>query len=179
MKKTFVKLKYYQSDYKQFFLLLKACSLTESANKKLPLDWYLEVKIFFRNIILKKMTSNKYIGGTIEKIGICLLLFCFGMPSVNGFSDKIIMPKWYYSLIVLSLLTIFMTCRRKCNDTSVACTSLMSNLYVTACITFIIEFVFILIEIATHDRVPINGIRGIFDNPAGVSLFSAYYCLFP
>lgn len=91
-----------------------------------------------------------------------LLVSCY-MPSMNGFSDNLILPKWYFftaSIIILLFLdTVFrIRERRIIYKTNDIC-------WLFALTAFVESIIFIYAVFCGY--VPLCGLFGTFDNPAG------------
>ena len=91
-----------------------------------------------------------------------LLVSCY-MPSMNGFSDNLILPKWYFftaSMIILLFLdTVFrIRERRIIYKTNDIC-------WLFALTAFVESIIFIYAVFCGY--IPLCGLFGTFDNPAG------------
>ena len=98
-----------------------------------------------------------------------LLFFACCLPAIDGFSDSLIIPKWYATAFVASIIVI-----SHCFLGNVLNRNTTSTVISTMLIVGFSECVFVLINEVLCPGIKPLVITGTFDNPAGLAL---YVCL--
>lgn len=113
--------------------------------------------------------TKQFITGAWFHILYLLLFFACCLPAIDGFSDNLIVPKWYATAFVVSIIVIshcFLGNALNRNTTSTAIFTML--------IVGFSECVFVLINEVLCSGIKPSVITGTFDNPAGLAL---YVCL--
>ena len=98
-----------------------------------------------------------------------LLFFACCLPAIDGFSDSLIIPKWYATAFVASIIVI-----SHCFLGNVINRNTTATVIFTMLMVGFSECVFVLINEVLCSGIKPSVITGTFDNPAGLAL---YVCL--
>lgn len=109
-------------------------------------------------------------------IYLCLFVACF-FPQTTGFSDQLILPKWYLAITVVTILLMVEACLIYIKNTfpSEICNKIpqkhKGELFALALsIVTTFESIYVIMSSFFYNNITYTTILGTFDNPSGMSL---------